>query len=127
MSLLQLSAVENGILVAGDVSGSPEPYVPIGSRLWLGDATGSDWRSVALPGLPERSWLSLRDGGYGTAGVGGLPEGDWSAQWILGSVDGVNWLVKEDSAAGDMRMMAINGDVMVGIDRQGNVGRFLIP
>ena len=40
--------------------------------------------------------------------------------------DGVNWLVMEDSAPSDLRMV-INGDVMVGVDGQGNSKRFLIP
>ena len=132
VSLLQLSAVENGIVVAGDVLDSQDPYFPdryspVGYGLWLGDATGSDWRSVALPGLPERSWLGLRYGDRGAAGVVGLPEGDWRAQWIVASIDGANWLVMEEPAAGDLWMMAVNGDVMVGVDGQGNSKRFLIP
>ena len=132
VSLLQLSAVENGIVVAGDVLDSQNPdfpdlYSPVGYGLWLGDATGSDWRSVALPGLPERSWLGLRAGGRGAAGVVGLPEGDWRAQWIVASIDGANWLVMEEPAASDLSRMAVNGDVMVGVDGQGNSKRFLIP
>ena len=123
----QISAVENGVLVIGDVVPDGQDRFPVGSRLWLGDATGSDWQAVALPGLPEQSWIALRAGGHGAAGMGGPTEGDWSAQRIVGSKDGVDWLVVEDSTAGDLRTMAINGDVMVGIDGQGNSRRFLVP
>ncbi len=84
VTLMNLTTVENGILVVGDVS-EEAYYNPIRSQLWFADATGSDWRSVELPGLPERSWINHHDGGHGVVGMSGLTEGDWHAQWIVGS------------------------------------------
>ena len=125
MSLAELVAVENGILVVGDVS-EGAVYNPIRSQMWLADATGSDWRSVELPGLPERSWINIHDGGHGVVGVSGLTEGDWRTQWIVGSMNGVDWLVMEHPAPRELRMVII-GDVMLATDREGNTRRFLIP
>ena len=125
--LMQLSAVEDGVLVIADVSGSDYFYNPVVSqKLWLGDAAGSNWRTVELPELPERSWIDMRDGGHGAVGMSGLTEGERHAQWILGTIDGVNWLVMEDSAPRDLRMI-INGNEMVVTDPQGNIRRFPIP
>ena len=126
VSLMQLSAVEDGVLVIGDVSEEDYYYNPVESRLWLGDATGSNWRAVELPELPERSWIDMRDGGRGAVGLSGLTEGDWHVQRILGTIDGVDWLVMEDPAPSDLRMV-INGNAMVATDRQGNSRRFPIP
>ena len=125
VSLAELVVVENGILVVGDVS-EGAVYNPIGSQMWLADATGSDWRPVELPGLPERSWINIHDSGQGVVGVSGLTEGDWRAQWIVGSMNGVDWLVMEHPAPRELRMIVI-GDAMLVTDREGNTQRFLIP
>jgi len=130
VSLGTLAAVANGVLVEGGVS-EESYYEPVRSQLWLGDATGSDWRSVALPGLPERSWIKLWEAGRGAAGASGPTEGDWQAQWILGTVNGVDWLVMEHQAPREVApgktLVAINGNVMLVIDREGKTQRFVIP
>ena len=125
VSLMDLSAVENGVLVSGhEWDGSR--CSPVTSHLWRGDATGSNWRSVELSGLPEQSWINMWDGGGVAVGMSGLPEGDWLAQWILGSRNGVDWLVEDKAEPGEFSA-SINGNVMVAIDRQGDLRRFAVP
>ena len=125
VSLMGLSAVENGVLVSGhEWDGSS--CNPVTSHLWRGDATGSNWRPVELPGLPEHSSIIMWDGGAGAVGTSVLTEGDRLAQWIVGSRNGVDWLV-EDNAEPAEFSATINGNVMVAIDRQGNPRRFAIP
>ncbi|MXZ53679.1 MAG: hypothetical protein F4Z34_10885 [Acidimicrobiaceae bacterium] len=126
VTLTHLATVENGILVEGDVS-EETYYDPIRSQLWLADATGSDWRPVEFPGLPERSWIQIYGSGHGVVGRSGLTEGDWRAQWIVGSTNGVDWLVMEHAAPmWDLRMTIID-DAMLVTDREGNTERFPIP
>ena len=121
VSLMGLSAVENGVLVGAHESDCET------SRLWRGDATGANWRSVDLPGLPEQSWIIMWDGGGGGAvGLSGLPEGGWPAQWIVGSRNGVDWLVEDKAEPGEFSA-TISGNVMVAIDRHDNLRRFVIP
>lgn len=125
VTLMSLAAVENGVLVVGDVS--DEAYNPIGWQLWLADATGADWRPVELPGLPERSWIDIYGRGHGVVGRSGLTEGDWRAQWIVGSTNGVDWLVMEHSAPRWELQMTIIDDAMLVTDREGTTQRFPIP
>lgn len=126
LTLNYLTTVENGILVVGEVS-EDSYYNPIRSQVWLADATGSDWRPVDLPGLPERSWIEIYRSGRGIVGRGGLTEGDWRAQWIVGSINGVDWLVVEHPAPRWDLRMTITGDVMLVTDREGNTQRYVIP
>ena len=99
------------------------------SQLWLGDATGTDWRPVELPepSDSEDSWFELRSSHGGAVVVGGPSEDDSSVEWMMASRDGVNWLVVEDPTVAGLWSLAINGDVMVGVDGRGNTRRFVIP
>ena len=63
------------------------------------------------------------DVGGGAVGMSGFTEGDWR---ILGSRNGVDWLVADNAQPGEF-MAAINGSVMVTIDRHGNLRQFVIP
>jgi hypothetical protein len=130
VTLDYLTAVENGILVVGEVSEEPY-YSPIRSQLWLADATGSDWRPVDMAGLPERSWIEIYRSGHGVVGRSGLTEDDRSVQWIVGSINGVDWLVMEHADPrydpGWQRRMTIIGDAMLVTDGEGNTQRSVIP
>ena len=120
------SIVTDGIVLDGRLS-YPFSDTERESQLWLGDATGTDWRPVELPEPSEDSWFELRSSHGGAVVVGGPSEDDSSVEWMMASRDGVNWLVVEDPTVADLRSFAINGDVMVGVDGQGNSRRFVIP
>lgn len=121
-----MSVVTDGIVLNGRLF-FPISVTESESQLWLGDATGTDWRPVELPEPSEDSWFELRSSHGGAVVVGGPSEDDSSVEWMMASRDGVNWLVVEDPTVADLWNLAINGNVMVGIDHQGQTRRFLIP
>lgn len=133
-----ISVVTDGIVLNGHLfypPSYPDAATESESQLWLGDATGTNWRPVELPGLSEGSQFDLRYSRGGAVVKGGEPEddpvGEWmddsSVEWMMASRDGVNWLVVEDRAVGDLREFVVNGNVMLAFDRQGNTHRFLLP
>ena len=125
VSLMALSAVENGVVVSGhEWDGSR--CNPVTSHLWRGDANASNWEPVELPGLPQPSWIRMWGGGGGAVGMSGLTEGGGLTQWIVGSRNGVDWLVGDKAELGEFSA-TVNGNAMVAISRQGNVRRFVIP
>lgn len=121
-----MSVVTNGIVLNVPLF-DPDSGAPSESQLWLGDATGTNWRPVELPGLSEGSWFDLRYSRGGAVVMGGAPEDDSSVDWMMASRDGVNWLVVEDPAVGDLSGFVVNGNVMLAFDSQGNTHRFLLP
>lgn len=133
-----MSVVTDGIVLNGHLFYPPvypDPATESESQLWLGDATGTNWRPVELPDLSEGSRFDLRYSRGGAVVKGGKPEddsvGEWtddsSVEWMMASRDGVNWLVVEDPAVGDLRGFVVNGNVMLAFDSQGNTHRFLLP
>ena len=99
---------------------------------WLtsGEVWSAHWGQepirVELPEVIGAAWWTVVGTDAGYVGLPRLAEGDWHAQWILATIDGVDWLVMEDPAPSDLRMI-IDGNAMVATDRQGNVRRFPIP
>ena len=121
-----ISVVTDGIMLNGRLF-YPGSATESESQLWLGDATGTTWRPVELPGLAEGSRYDLRYSLGGAVIKGGPPEDDSSVEWMMASRDGVNWLVVEDSTVEDLEGFVVNGNVMLALDRQGNTYRFLLP
>ena len=121
-----MSVVTDGIVLNGrlffPVSGTESE-----SQLWLGDATGTNWRPVELPGLAEGSQFDLQYSPGGAVVKGGPSEDDSSVEWMMASRDGINWLVVEDPSVGDLGGFVINGNAMLASDGQGNTHRFLLP
>ena len=125
-----MSVVTDGIVLNGRLSYPPHTATERESRLWLGDATGTDWRPVELPGLPEGSWFDLyysRGGAVVKGGASTDDSDDSSVEWMMASRDGVNWLVVENPAVEDLEGFVVNGNVMLAFDRQGNPHRILLP
>ena len=128
--LHRLHAVEDGVLVTGPSisgradSGQHEP----GTQVWLGDATGSNWQPVELPLPPGRWDIRLWGDGRGAVGIGKRLDTDnlYDSSWVIGSADGVNWLVERLLTAWDHRF-EINGNLIVGVHRYGEIRRFVIP
>ena len=121
-----MSVVTDGIVLNGHLF-YPGSATESESQLWLGDATGTNWRPVELPGLPEGSRFDLWYSRGGAVVRGGPSEDDSSVEWMMVSRDGVNWLVVEDPSVGDLGGFVINGNVMLASDGQGNTHRFLLP
>ena len=121
-----MSVVTDGVMLNGR-SYSPGFVTLSESLLWLGDPTGTNWRPVELPGLPEGSRFDLRYSRGGAVVEGGPSEDDSSVEWVMASRDGVNWLLLEHPSDGDLRVFAVNGNVMLAFDPQGNPHRFLLP
>ncbi len=104
-------------------SGWDEP----GTQVWLGDAAGSNWQPVELPLPPGRWRLWLWGDGPGAVGIGkGLDTDNPYSVQVIGSADGVNWLVEPLLTAWDHRF-AINGSLMVGVHYSGEIRHFVIP
>ena len=127
--LYSLVAVENGVVVTGPSindqagSGRDEP----GTQVWLGDAAGSNWQPVELPLPPGRWSLSLWGDGPGAVGIGRELDTDYSYPYhVIGSADGVNWLVEPLHEAWEHRL-AINGSLLVGVHHSGEIRHFVIP
>ena len=127
-----LVAVENGVLVTGYSIGgrtASEQAAP-GTLMWLGDAAGSNWQPVELPLPSERSRTSLWGDGRGAVGWTegpDTPDDPWNmSDWVIGSADGVDWLVEQFHTSREYRY-AINGNLMVGVDYAGRIRRFVIP
>ena len=123
---VDMSVVTDGIVLNGRLF-YPGSATESESQLWLGDATGTNWRPVELPGLSVGSRFDLRYSRGGAVIKGGPPEDDSSVEWMMASRDGVNWLVVEDSTVEDLEGFVVNGNVMLALDRQGNTYRFLLP
>ena len=121
-----MSVVTDGIVLNGSLF-YPISVTESESQLWLGDATGTNWRSVELPEPSEGSWFDLRGGTGGAVVMGGASEDNSSVEWMMVSTDGVNWLVVEDPTVGDLWKFVINDNVILGLDDQGNTRRFLLP
>ncbi len=123
-----MSVVTDGIVLNGRLSFFlPLSVTESESQLWLGEATGTNWRPIELPGLSEGSWFELRNSRGGAVVMGGASEDGSSVEWMLVSRDGVNWLEVGDPPVGYSWHFIINGNVMLAIDHQGNTRRFLIP
>ena len=125
-----MSVVTDGIVLNGRLSYPPvypDPATESESQLWLGDATGTNWRPVELPGLSEGSRFDLRYSRGGAVVMGGAPEDDSSVEWMMASRDGVNWLVVDDPTVADLSRFVVNGNVMLALDSQGKAHRFLLP
>ena len=123
-----LRAVEDGVLVTGRGPAGSGQQWEAETQVWLGDATGSNWRPAGLPLPPGRWHIRLWGDGLGAVGTAErLDEGDW-LDWlyVIGSADGVNWLAERFHTAWDYRF-EINGNVIVGVHYSGEIRRFVIP
>lgn len=123
-----LVGVEDGVLLT-DRSG------PLGlgrddpaTQLWLGDATGSNWQPAALPLPPGRWRILLWGDGPGTVGMAERLDWDdgFDRWYVIGSADGVNWLAERFHTPWE-HLFRINGNLIVGIHRTGEIRRFVIP
>ena len=121
MSIVMDGVVLNGRLLDLDSGTESE------SQLWLGDATGTNWRPIELPGLAEGSWYDLRYSRGGAVVKGGASEDDSSVEWMMMSRDGVDWLVVEEPSVANLGGFVLNGNVMLALDGKGDTHRFLLP